>query len=70
MTKKDQKRIVREMCDGLKKTMLEACDKVPDYWDGHELRNMLADLARERYCATLTGARKRDYDNTRLEVNI
>ncbi len=70
MTKADQKRIVREMCAGLKKTMLEACDKVPAYWDGHELRNLLADVARDKYVNPLTGSRKRDYENTRLEINI
>ncbi len=70
MTKQDQKRIVRAMCDGLKKTMLEACDKVPAYWDGHELRELLADLAREKYATRLAGIRRKDYENTRLEVNL
>lgn len=44
MTKKDQRRIVRELLDSARKTMLESIVKMPKEWDGHEIRAYASDL--------------------------
>lgn len=48
MTPKEQKRIIREMLDSTRRVMLSAVDsgKVPDDWDGRELREWYAAFVR------------------------
>ncbi len=73
MHREDQTRIVEEMCKGLRETMLAKLDKVPERWEGMELRALLADTARENF---VIGRRDRrlgmwkDYENDRLVLNI
>ncbi len=43
MKKEDQVRITNELLDNLKKDMLEAVSKIPEEWDGLELRMLLED---------------------------
>lgn len=49
MTRADQKRIVKQMLKGLRETLLEDLPKVPETWSGFELRQWIADTARDRY---------------------
>ena len=73
MSKEDQARIVSEMAYGLRDTMIEFiwADKVPESWNGHELRRWFAELAKERYAMGGMGiARTREYNNVRLVNNI
>lgn len=70
MRKRDKKRFISEMCRGLRIDMLARVDHMPEDWDGHELRELLADLAREYYATPLKGSRKREYNNARLVQNI
>jgi hypothetical protein len=71
MNRSDQRRIIEEMCRGLRAYMLENLHKAPAEWDGHELRHWLADTAREKYAySNMSRARKREYNNTRLVGNL
>lgn len=42
MTKKDQRRIIRELCASLKKSLLAKSARFPTNWDGHEIRALFA----------------------------
>ena len=48
MDRGDQKRIIREVCDGIKATATYAIDdgKIPEEWDGIELRQLVFEMAR------------------------
>lgn len=71
MTKADQKRIIRELCSGMRGLMLENVHKVPANWDGRELRQWFADLTNNGInYAKMDRQRLRDYNDDRLERNI
>lgn len=71
MDKENQTRIVNEMCDGLKSHLLERMDKVPEEWDGFELRQWIVDYAQANISyAKMQRARMKDYRNTLLVNNL
>ncbi len=47
MTKRDQKRIVREWCDGMKKRLLRNVEQFPADWTGLHIRYLAALFAQE-----------------------
>jgi hypothetical protein len=61
MKKIDQKRIVRELLAGLRESLLADLHKVPETWDGIELRQWVADRARAQTSKTLKGKRHTEY---------
>ena len=73
MTKRDQRRIVIELCNVLKKDMLTKLTdgKVPVEWDGIELRQWFADRAKSDFQYHLMSAkRRRAYNNDLLVRNL
>lgn len=74
MKERDQKRIVKELCGNLLAHLLENIDRVPEEWDGHELRQWMADTAASHYAnmgAMCKGSqRRREYLNTCAVVNL
>jgi hypothetical protein len=68
MTKAEQRRFVKQMCEGLRlhltRNIIEG--RVPDTWDGFELRQWAADSLAERWVMGMGRARKRAYNNTRI----
>ena len=70
MNKRDQRRIVNEMCKSQRKKLLELLPNVPENWDGLELRNWFADIAEEGYRFDMGRKRTRDYRNARYTTNL
>lgn len=70
MTKREKRRIVREMIAELELAMLRAVDHSPDEWDGRELRALMGDIAKEKYRNRLTGERLKSYENDRIILNV
>ena len=71
MTKKDQRRIILEMCRSQRKAMLERLPRIPEQWDGHELRALFQDVATYGYGhSTMDGKRRKDYRNTCYIANL
>ena len=72
MTKKDKKRFIRELIQSVTKEILDKVDKMPEEWDGHELRQFLADNFQD--CSNLMRkdyrSRYRAYKNKRLVNNL
>jgi hypothetical protein len=47
MTRAEQKRFIRELIGSVQKTLLDNVSKVPAEWDGHEIRQWIADKFQE-----------------------
>jgi hypothetical protein len=67
MTKREQKKFVNELCKHIAKEINKKIDedKIPDNWDGWELRKYVADSSNFFH---MSKKRMRDYKNT-LIVN-
>ena len=77
MTKKDKRRFIRELIGSVKKTVLANVDKMPEEWDGIELRQYISDVfARNSSLCFKSGLtkedrrRERDYANEVLVRNL
>ena len=72
MNKEEKRRFVTELCNSVASEMDAAVEKVPENWDGIELRELLLDMVRERYASgeRLSGKRRREYRNTVLVNNL
>jgi len=68
--KREQKRIAREILQGLSQTVHGELSKIPEDWNGYQLRAWIRDLMTERYVHELQGRLKREYENTRLVGNF
>lgn len=52
-------------------SLLKEVDKMPEEWDGFELRRLIADYAEEKIAYfEMNKPRLRAYDNTRIVRNI
>ena len=71
MDKAQQNQIASDLCDNLKKSILENLSKVPENWDGFELRQWVSDYfsANMNY-KPITGKRLKDYKNDCLINNL
>lgn len=69
MNKKDQERIIREMLSGLEKKMIEALPKIPEDWDGLELRHFLNYMTNE-YVVPLDKKRLKNFKNVCIVNNL
>lgn len=75
MDKQEQARIINELCDAQRAKMLEGLDRIPENWDGHELRWWFVDVADEglamaRHAAASFRGRLREYSRVRLVNNL
>lgn len=70
LTEKDK--FVHSIIDDLKQEILKRVDRMPENWDGHEIRQFIADYYTANYIigTALTGSRKKDYKNTCLVDNL
>lgn len=60
-TQRDQE-LVRNLCNSIRDNVIAAVPFMPDAWDGHELRKLLADVfASEVYGHVMRGSRLRKY---------
>jgi len=73
MNQLDQRRIIHELCENLQRNMLRKLPRIPESWDGMELRELLTDTAREDFAVRQRDNRLgiwRDYRNDRLIHNL
>ena len=64
LTKKEKKRFVTDLTNSIKKSVIQSIHsgRVPENWDGIELRKYLADLF-EANSVKIVGERLRQYKN-------
>lgn len=66
MTRREQKKFVRSLTRSVAASVVQHINdgKIPDGWDGHELRALLAEkFHREAESPSFTGKRKSEFKN-------
>jgi hypothetical protein len=43
MTDSDKRVFIHDLCENVKNSLLDSVDRMPEEWDGHELRQLIAD---------------------------
>ena len=69
MTKQEQSEFVMDLIDGVKAKILERIDKVPEDWNGVELRHLIADKFMEE-TRPMTRTDKKNYNNAVITLNL
>lgn len=71
MERSEQREIATHLIDAIKNIVEERLERVPEDWDGHELRLWIRDIADEEISyIPMAQMRHREYKNTRLVNNI
>lgn len=70
MTREQQEEYVRSLCQQQQKYMLERLPRVPENWDGIELRNWFVRVAEEGYKFKMDRRRTADFNNTIIVQNL
>ena len=72
MTAQEKAKFVCNLCNSLRNDILSAVPDMPEDWDGHELRELIADeFNRERTdCVRKDRKRKRAYGAAKAGLNI
>jgi hypothetical protein len=64
MTKVEQRKFIRELVGNVRKDLLKQVPLIPATWDGHELRQFIADRFQESSWTLKENKRRyRDYQN-------
>jgi hypothetical protein len=68
----DEKKVfINELVDRVKSEILAKVDRMPDNWDGIELRQYISDNFKEAVLVgTMSNGRKRDYQNDTIIHNL
>jgi hypothetical protein len=72
MTKTEQEQLIISLTQNLQSDLLKKVDKMPENWDGHEIRRFVLDYFQTNYVigTALNGKRKREYNNTIIVENL
>lgn len=75
MTPTNKRRFLRELTKNILNDAITKVDRMPDHWDGIELRRFLADkFAESAMCMPKArgheGRRRRDYENEVITRNL
>lgn len=70
MSKQEKCDFISDLIDSVHASLMHAVDKVPEHWDGLELRQLIADKFQEQTTTPMHGRRLREYRNEMLARNI
>jgi len=72
MNKKDKVRFIKDLCNSVKNELISKIDKIPENWDGYELRELIAQKFRsESYLMNdKRSKRYRDFENDVIVQNL
>jgi len=73
MTKADKRIFIRNLCNSIRDEAMRSvtAERIPDNWDGVEIRQFLADkFSSETYPSLLMGKRRREFENTVIVNNL
>lgn len=72
MNRDEQKEFVNDLTDNVRKEIIGNIEngKIPESWDGIELRTYIADRFRDAVMVKMNRGRKREYNNTILINNL
>lgn len=55
MTKAQQRKILKAICDNVRDHLLSRSDQWPEEWDGHELRELVAEVHNNERTSLMRG---------------
>lgn len=70
MTKEQQHEFITGLVDAVKSEIMSKVDKMPEAWDGIELRQFLADKFADAAYVKMPASRRKAYRNTILVDNL
>lgn len=71
MNQQEKTQFVNDICDNLRHALLERVSKMPEDWDGIEIREFLADTVSTKFnYRPMERSRKRAYANAVLVNNL
>ena len=70
MDKANQERIINELCNSLRKGLLDKLPSIPEEWDGIDLRNWMVDYVATNYTYKIPLWRKRRLNNDIIVKNL
>jgi hypothetical protein len=70
MNKQEQKQFINDMLVTLEESIIKNIDRIPEEWDGRELRQYLVDKAEELNYMPMDRQRKKDYANDIMIYNL
>lgn len=72
MSQEEKIEFIKKLTDSFQKSLLEKLPRVPENWDGFELRQWIVDSAADQMlCGSgLEGKRKREYKNDVIVNNL
>jgi hypothetical protein len=70
MTREEQQQYIESCLESQRKYLMDHLDKVPENWDGIELRNWFADVAVNGCRYKMERKRARDYQNDIIVHNL
>ena len=72
MTKEDKIILIETLTEDLKHYLLGKIDKIPEDWDGFEIRQLIKDVYKEKYAYLPfpSRARARKYESERITLML
>jgi hypothetical protein len=71
MNQQEKTKFILDITENLRNALLERVHKMPESWDGVEIRQLISDLVTAKYnYHRMSPARKRHYNNTVLNKNL
>lgn len=70
MNKQEKKKFIKDYCKHLQASMLNQVSKMPENWDGLEIRELFADKTRDLTFSGMSAKRMNEYENTCIVENI
>jgi len=71
MNKEDKRQFIKDISETMKDALLSKVNRMPEEWDGHELRQLFQDYVKEEInWSKMDRNRKKEYDNARRVNNI
>jgi hypothetical protein len=71
MDRKEKEDFIEEILEVTKEKIMAKLDKIPEDWDGFELRQLIADYTREQIAyVKMDKKRFKEYENTRMVENL
>lgn len=63
ITREDQERVINELLENHRKYLMCQLPKVPEHWDGIELRNWYVESATVQFYHDMGPTRTKDFEN-------
>jgi hypothetical protein len=70
MDQADKKKFIANLCDSVRDELVAKVEDMPDNWDGHELRQLIASKFNREAFDLIRGKRGRAFRNEILTRNL